>query len=80
MTWYEINFLAALMFVLSLVAWRIGYIMGEREENRRWRFTSTTQNREMLNQHGRDFVVMERREFWKDWHDPLIRCRKGMKP
>lgn len=65
--------------VVFLAGYRFGSERGAREENRRWRFVSTTSTKEMLNQGGRDYVVMERGEFWENWRNPLIRARSGRK-
>ena len=79
MIWIDIAWVFAVIFVACLAMYALGYRCGRREENRRWRFASCTEDRTMLNESGRDFIVMERGEFWNDWRNPLIRARRGMK-
>ena len=80
MIWIDIAWVLAVIFVACMVMYSFGHWRGRREENRRWRFASCTEHREMLNQSGRDFIVMERGEFWEQWRNPLIRVKRGMKP
>lgn len=80
MTWQDMAFVGCYLIVACMAAFSFGYHRGRREENRRWRFAAATETRTMLNEGGRDFIVMERGEFWNDWRNPLIRARRGMKP
>lgn len=80
MTWYDAIYFLALLLLSAAAGHAIGYRSGAKEENRLWRFAATTEPRERLNQYGRDFIVMERSEFWEQWRDPLIRLRRQVKP